>query len=157
MTITTNKPDIIFLSLRSQIISLIPSCTWHIVDLDTSKDVLGFLEQFQDVLPKSDHYFFIMNSHNIFYKEELLNFFSHNFFRKVILNWKLNLDNYECTQVLNAVALAENPSGQFYVQINRLENSLDYPLYDIWNGTRFLLDRNMFPEKLDNFQGKVLK
>ena len=59
--------------------------------------------------------------------------------------------------MLNAVALAENPFGQFYVQINRLENSLDYPLYDIWNGTRLLMARNLFPEKLDNFHGKVIK
>ena len=92
--IFNHKPDIVH-STSSQIISLILSCTWHIVDLDTSQDVLKFLEQFQDVLPKSDHYLFIMNSYNIFYKQELLNFFSHNFFRKVVLkNWlnKLGLN-----------------------------------------------------------------
>ena len=60
-------------------------------------------------------------------------------------------------QVLNAVVLAENHLGHFYVQINRLENSKNDKLYNIWNGTRFLLTRNLFPEKLDNFQGKIIK
>ena len=65
--------------------------------------------------------------------------------------------NNTALQVLNAVVLAENSVGHFYVQINRLENSKTDRLYDIWNGTRFLLNRNLFPEKLDNFQGKVMK
>ena len=60
-------------------------------------------------------------------------------------------------QVLNAVVLAENSVGHFYVQIKRLENPKTDTLYDIWNGTRFLLARNLFPEKLVNFQGKVIK
>ena len=59
--------------------------------------------------------------------------------------------------MLNAVAFAENPFGHFYVQIKKLENSRSDKLYDIWNGTRFLLDRSLFPEKLDNFKGKILK
>ena len=60
-------------------------------------------------------------------------------------------------QVLNAVVLAENSIGHFYVQTNRLDSSKTNRMYDIWNGTRFLLNRNLFPEKLDNFQGKVIK
>ena len=60
-------------------------------------------------------------------------------------------------QVLNAVVLAQNSIGHFYAQINRLDNSKTDRMYDIWNGTRFLLNRNLFPEKLGNFQGKVLK
>ena len=60
-------------------------------------------------------------------------------------------------QVLNAVVLAENSVGHFYVQINRLDNLKTDTLYDIWNGTRLLMARNLFPEKLDNFHGKVIK
>ena len=59
--------------------------------------------------------------------------------------------------MLNAVALAENPLGHFHVQIKKIENSRTDQLYDIWNGSRFLLNRNMFPEKLDNLNGKILK
>ena len=59
--------------------------------------------------------------------------------------------------MLNAVAFAENSFGHFYVQIKKLENSGSDKLYDIWNGTKFLLDRSLFPEKLDNFKGKTLK
>ena len=60
-------------------------------------------------------------------------------------------------QVLNAVVLAENSVGHFYVQINGLQTPKTDTLHDIWNGTRFLLDRNLFPERLDNFLGKILK
>ena len=66
-------------------------------------------------------------------------------------------ENNISVQILNAVVLAENSIGHFYVQINKLETPKTNKLYDIWNGTRFILDRNLFPEKLDNFQGKVMK
>ena len=65
--------------------------------------------------------------------------------------------NNTALQVLNAVVLAENHLGHFYVQINRLEDSKTNRLYNIWNGTRFLVTTNLFPEKLDNFHGKVIK
>ena len=75
------------------------------------------------------------------------------------MGWGLGLAELgnNALQVLNSVVLAASPLGQFYVQINRLENSKTDRLYNIWNGTRFLLDKNLFPETLNNFEGKVLK
>ena len=60
-------------------------------------------------------------------------------------------------KVLNAVALYENLAGQFHVEINKIDNHGLHQFHDFWNGTRFLLNRNLFPEKLSNFQGKILK
>jgi hypothetical protein len=64
-----------------------PECSWHIVDLETDQDIFKFLDNFQDSLPKSDHFFFIMRADRILHNHESFHFFGHTFFKKVkILN-----------------------------------------------------------------------
>ena len=60
-----------------------PDCSWHIIDLETNKDIFKFLDHFQDSLPKSDHYFFIMKIDRILHDQELFHIFGHTFFKKV--------------------------------------------------------------------------
>ena len=65
--------------------SISPSCSWHIIDLDSLENIFKFLDQFHESLPKSDHYFFIIKSGRTLQNQPPLNLFSHNFFKKVIL------------------------------------------------------------------------
>ena len=60
---------------------------------------------------------------------------------------------------MNAVALVGNSDGTFHVLIKEISNKKHdkLPVHDFWNGTRFLLNRDLFPEKLSNFEGKILE
>ena len=60
---------------------------------------------------------------------------------------------------MNAVALVGSSDGKFHVLIKEISKQKHHkqPVHDFWNGTRFLLNRDLFPEKLSNFEGKILE
>ena len=60
-----------------------PECSWHIIDLETAEDIFQFLDHFNESLPKSDHYFFIMRTDRILHNKESFHLFGHTFFKKV--------------------------------------------------------------------------
>ena len=45
----------------------------------------------------------------------------------------------------------------FHVYVNTLSLRVPRVLYDHWNGTRFLFNKDLFPDKLKNFNGLVLR
>ena len=58
---------------------------------------------------------------------------------------------------MNAVLCQSTRDEIVYVHVKKL--SLDVPEapFDLWNGSRFLFDRDLFPDKLQDFGGKVLR
>ena len=48
-------------------------------------------------------------------------------------------------------------STTFHVYVNTLSLRVPRVLYDHWNGTRFLFNKDLFPDKLKNFNGLVLR
>ena len=60
-------------------------------------------------------------------------------------------------KVLNAVFFQSTDSANFHVYVNELSFSFPRVLYDFWNGTRFLFAKDLFPDKLKNFNGRVLR
>lgn len=98
------------------------------------------------MLPKSSSYIFYLPANNKKEAEQdSHDLFSHPFFNKAI----------------NSVLLSQTPTGIAYVyqkdikSISEQERPVD--AYDFWNGHRFMLSRDIFPDKLQDFGGKVLK
>ena len=48
-------------------------------------------------------------------------------------------------------------SASFHVFVNELSFRVPKVLYDLWNGTRFLFAKDLFPDKLEDFNGLVLR
>ena len=48
-------------------------------------------------------------------------------------------------------------SASFQVYVNKLSFRVPKVLYDLWNGTSFLFGKDLFPDKLEDFNGLVLR
>ena len=82
--------------------------------------------------------------------------FNHPFFQKVCLSPSLLITDYGF-KVLNAVFFKSTDLANFHVYVNELSFSFPKVLYDFWNGTRFLFAKDLFPDKLKDFNGRVLR
>ena len=108
---------------------------------------MHFLDEFTGFLPISGYYHFFFESETLF---------NHQFFQKVLLTPGHSPYITE-NQVLNAVFFKPKGSTTFHVYVNTLSLRFPRVLYDHWNGTRFLFNKDLFPDKLKNFNGLVLR
>ena len=59
--------------------------------------------------------------------------------------------------VFNAVLFQQANSKTIHVYVKEISSEVPKVPYDIWNGTRFLFGKDLFPDKLKDFNGLVLK
>ena len=59
--------------------------------------------------------------------------------------------------MLNAVLFQSTKSKIFHVYVKEISSEVPKVPYDLWNGTRFLFAKHLFPDKLKDFNGMVLK
>ena len=86
------------------------------------------------------------------------NFVQSSFFPKGIIDTRtLFITDMWLCQVLNAVFFQPKGPTTFHVFVNTLSLRVPRVLYDHWNGTRFLFNKDLFPDKLKNFNGLVLR
>ena len=121
-------------------------CSYIIVDLSSLKKAKQFLDINQDKLPKSASYIFYLPANSRKESDQdSYHLFSHPFFNKAI----------------NAALLSQTPKGiAYYVYLKDIKSASEQApmdLYDYWNGHRFLFGKDIFPDKLQDFGGKVLK
>ena len=58
---------------------------------------------------------------------------------------------------MNAVLFQSTGSKTFYVHVKEISPEVRKVPYDLWNGSRFLFGKDLFPDKLKDFGGTVLK
>ena len=114
-------------------------------DLKSLAGTQQMLDSNKDKLQKSAFYFFFLASNS--QEEAALDssiLFGHSFFNKAI----------------NAVLFSLTAKGTIHVHIKEIKPQ-DYQQsgkpYDFWNGERFLFNKDLFPDKLQDLGGKVLK
>ena len=120
-------------------------CSYVMFDMTSLAGTQEMLDSNKDKLQKSAFYFFFLESNS--QEEAALDssiLFGHSFFNKAI----------------NAVLFSLTAKGSIYVNIKEIK-SQDYQQsgkpYDFWNGERFLFNKDLFPDKLQDLGGKVLK
>ena len=59
--------------------------------------------------------------------------------------------------MLNAALFQPTSEGSIHVYLKDLRASIPEEPYDIWNGSRFLFAKDLFPDKLSDLGGKVLR
>ena len=123
----------------------ISECSYIIVDLSSLERAKQLIDINQDKFPKSASYIFILPAKSR--KEadrDAYNLFLHPFFNKAI----------------NSVLLSHTSTGIAYVYLKDIKSTTEQKqvdLFDYWNGHRFLFKKDIFPDKLQDFGGKVLK
>jgi hypothetical protein len=59
--------------------------------------------------------------------------------------------------VLNAVAFTNIRATLYEVRIKEEVSGVFGNVYDLWNGKKMVLGKNIFPDKLHNLGGKVFR
>ena len=58
---------------------------------------------------------------------------------------------------MNAALFQPTSKGSIHVYLKDLTATIPEEPYDIWNGSRFLFAKDLFPDKLSDLGGKVLR
>lgn len=132
-------------------------CSHVVVDIDTIEETFLFLDKFKTILPVSGYYYFFLDQKNTSSPDQSRTLFDHKFFQKVQCFSRHQYLSVTSLQVLNAVLFQSTSSKTVYVDVKEITSEVRKVPYDLWNGTRFLLGKDLFPDKLRDFGGLVLK